>query len=514
MNNVGKTRRNFLKTVAAGMTAGALGGIRSASGADKKKYNVLFIGCDDLRTQLSTYGYEQMKTPNFERLAKMGLQFNRAYAQQAECAASRASTLTGCRPDTTGVNSPYTPWFVEEFLPEHPDIGTHFHKNGYYTRYLGKVHDGWDPKLSEAAYHAHPGGHKDGSGLHYADKENLHKGPEEDFKHLVDPWEAADVPDTAYQDGMIAEETINTLRRAAKQDKPFFIAAGFKKPHIPFCAPKKYWDLYKPDELDLSEVAQLDRMTPIFARTALQLKGWKGIYDPDYVPRVKALKMIHAYYACVSYIDAQVGKLLDELKRLKLLESTIIVFWSDHGFHLGDHGSWGKSTNFEWATQVPLYVYVPGQKTAGKMTQALVELVDLYPTLADLCGLDVPEYMEGTSFVPVLEDESITWKQAAFSQLRRVALEGYAVRTKQYRYVRWVSIKSKRPVAMGLYNELEDPDEKKNLAFSGEYSSIMSELDTLIKRGWKSALPEGITNKSNNPRGDDSWYDKEEPAAG
>jgi iduronate 2-sulfatase len=502
------SRREFVKAAGAGLVgvglATAMWSVRAAALA-RKRYNVLFIGIDDLRVQLSTYGFEQMKTPNFERLARMGVQFERAYVQQAVCAASRASFLTGCRPDTTGVNYPYTPWFKEEFLAAHPDIGTYFKSYGYYTRYLGKVHHGFHPPQTEEHCRPAPGGIK---GRLYALPENIHEGPKPTWKGKVKPWEAADVADTEYEDGLIAEETIRTIQRAQKSGKPFFIAPGFFKPHLPLCAPRKYWDMYEPEDIQLAAVRRLGMNVPPFALAHHALRGWGGIDDPENVPEDTARTLIHGYYACTSFIDAQIGKLLHALERMNLMDSTVIMLWSDHGYHLGDHGMWGKSTNFEWSTRSPLYLYVPGIDTGGRKTDALVEYVDMYPTLTDLCGLETPEYMEGTSFAALLEDPDRPWKKAAFSQFPRdgIEREGYSIRTDRFRYTEWKERATGRVIARELYDHSTDPLEANNVVDVQAYQEVAEKLAGMLKAGWKEALPAGYTNSSNNPPGDESWY--------
>jgi iduronate 2-sulfatase len=488
------TRRNFLATLGLG-AAGMLSfrPRRSVWAAGPSKpYNVLVIGIDDLRVQLSTYGFPQMKTPNFERLAAMSLQFNHAYVQQAVCAASRASFLTGCRPDTTDVDYPYTPEFIKEFLPAHPDMQTHFFNHGYYSRTLGKVHHGPNPSLSEPHYTAKSG---TSSSVYYALPENTKlEGKKTEWRHMANPWEAADVPDTAYEDGMIADETIATLRRAAKQDKPFYINAGFKKPHLPFCCPKKYWDLYGGDDVEVAKVAELGPELPAYVITdATGPKGWKGCEILDEMSDETVRKLIHGYYACTSFIDAQIGKLLDELETLDLIENTVILLWSDHGWHLGDHGAWGKASNFEWATRSPLYFYIPGMRTGGRQTDALVEYVDMFPTLTDVCGIETPAYFEGTSFAPLVDDPERPWKKAAFSQYPRNGdkKEGYTIRTARYRYTEWRDQKDGKVAVRELYDHKTDPLESTNLANESQHADTVRSHAEMMRHGWRAALPPG-----------------------
>jgi iduronate 2-sulfatase len=464
----------------------------------------MFIGVDDLRVQLNSYGYPQMKTPAFDRMAAMGVQFNRAYVQQAVCAASRASFLTGCRPDTTGVNYPYNPWFEDVFMKQYKPVAQTFAENGFYTRTLGKVHHGpSDAGLSEP--------HFGDSATDFLLPENQHKGKKADYTHLVKPWEHANLPDSDYGDGQIADETIATIRRAVKQDKPFFIAPGFKKPHLPFVCPKKYFDLYSDADIQLAPHPKLEPNQPVFTTTDSTgaAKWWK--YPETGIDDENARQLIHSYYACVSFIDAQIGKILDELEAQKLLDSTVVIVWSDHGWHLGDQGMWGKSTCYEWAARSPLFAYVPGMKAAGKPTDALVEYVDLYPTLLDLCGLPIPGYLEGTSFAPLLDDVTKPWKTAAFSQFPRYTkkdgnIEGYTMRTRDFRYTQWVARDGGKVIFEELYDERDNLLEAENLADNPEYKSTLQTLRNQFSKGWKGALPPGVINTSDLPHGDDSWY--------
>ena len=493
-----------MKSYKIALTLAGLSSAGYVQAADSKPMNVIFMGVDDLRVQLHSYGFEQMKTPNFDRLAKMGVQFNRAYVQQAVCAASRASFLTGCRPDTTGVNYPYSPWFESVFCPQYQPVTKFFAEHGFYTRTLGKIHHGWsDPGLSEPHY--------DPSAQEFVLPENQFEGKKAGNTELVKPWEHADLPDNAYQDGQIADETIQTIRRAVQQSKPFFIAPGFHKPHLPFVCPKRYYDLYTDADIQLAPHPKLEPNQPAYTITDTTgaSKWWE--YPQKGIDTENAKQLIHSYYACVSFTDAQIGKVLDELEAQHLLSSTIIIVWSDHGYHLGDQGMWGKSTCFEWATRSPLFAYVPGMKETGRQTDALVEYVDLYPTLLELCGLKRPDYLEGTSFAPLLNDVSKPWKTAAFSQFPRFTktmgnIEGYTVRTKDFRYTQWRKKDSNEKVFEELYDERENLLEAQNIAANPEFKATLDQHREILSKGWKAALPPGVTTRSDMPKGDDSWY--------
>jgi arylsulfatase A-like enzyme len=446
--------------------------------------NVIFLGVDDLRTELNSYGCSHMKTPNIDRLAAMGLQFNRAYVQQAVCAASRASFLTGCRPNTTTVNYPYNDYYTEEFVESHPTIPVSFVRSGYYTRTIGKIHHGFrDKGLTEDHYF--PGQ------LPYPGRPELRDNQRSVWRDTVQPWAHPDLPDSEFQDGSIADETIATIRRANRSGKPFFIATGFIKPHLPFVCPKTYYDRYEHDSIQLSAHPELAPSQDSITAIKWGAHSWYNFLETG-IDDEAARELKHHYQACVSFIDAQVGRILDELERSDLLENTIIMFWSDHGFHLGDHGIWTKQTNYELSTRVPLIVCVPQMSSAGQQTGALVEYVDLYPTLLELCGLEIPEWIEGLSMVPVLVDPGREWKKAAFSQYPRNGgkIEGYSVRTADFRYTEWMDNWSKGKVFFSeLYDHRIDSLETVNLAGEEEYKSILDKHKEILRAGWENALP-------------------------
>jgi arylsulfatase A-like enzyme len=401
-------------------------GLRAETAPAGRRMNVLFIAVDDLRNELGCYGVPGIHTPNIDRLAASGTAFDRAYCQQAVCSPSRTSLLTGCRPDTTKVYD-----LVTHFRKHLPDVVTlpqHFKNHGYFTRSVGKIyHSGLDDERSWSEPPAQAGRPtyflKENRDLvarrtaAAADKKfatpsarsNATKGP---------AYECADVPDNAYSDGAIADAAIAMLRQA--KDKPFFLAVGFLKPHLPFVAPKKYWDLYRRDEVPVAPNPFAPKDAPKIALT-----DWGELRAYEDVPRVGSLTneqartLKHGYYACVSYMDAQVGRVLAELDRLGLREHTVIVLWGDHGWKLGEHGAWCKHTNFENDTHAPLICRAPGQKAPGRHAKGLVEFVDIYPSLCELAGLPLPSHLEGTSFAPLLNAPEQPWKTAAFSQYPR-----------------------------------------------------------------------------------------------
>ena len=414
------SRRDFLGKVGKGVFAlGAAHLCRSwAAGTPGKKPNVLTIVVDDLRTELGCYGAAHIKSPNIDRLASGGLLFSKAYVQQAICAASRASFLTGCRPDTTGVDFPYTKWFRNEFLKSHPDIQTYFHKHGYYTATCGKIHHGhYDPACSEPHYYTKM---PKWMGENYQPD-----GPKPCVEFL-------DKPDGTYMDGDLTNMALKWLQKASGKKEPFFLAVGYRKPHLPFVCPQKYAGLYKREKIELSPVPQFPENSPAYSHHGVRhrdkngnwvLTGKSAIFNKRYTQNPGGLtadyrrELKHGYYACVSFIDAQVGRLMDALKKLGLWDNTIILLWSDHGYHLGDHNWWTKGNNCEFDTRTPLIIRVPGQKNGGQKTSALIETVDIFPTLLDACGFPVPDYMEGTGFMPLVEKPRRQWKKAELGNL-------------------------------------------------------------------------------------------------
>ena len=300
-----------------------------------EKLNVLLIIADDMRTELNCYGADYIHSPNIDKLAKNGVLFNNAYVQQAVCSASRASFLSGVRPNTTGVDYPYSNYFMNEFRPNHPMLAEHFEQNGYYAHTFGKIHHGPPDSLKTKHYMPKKGLN---AGSHYALPENIKKGGKNGRGRETPPYECADVPDEAYVDGLTAREAVKVISQQKDSDKPFFLAVGFKKPHLPFVAPKKYWDLYEQSEMPLAPNQYHPENSPSYSTAHTSLTHYAGLNyynSPNNVlPNDNQRKLIHAYAACISFIDAQVGKLIESLKETGKYDNTIIVFISDHGWHL------------------------------------------------------------------------------------------------------------------------------------------------------------------------------------
>ncbi len=462
------------------------------STASKTQPNVLFIAIDDLRPALRCFGDQTAVTPHIDQLARRGTCFTRAYCQLAVCCPSRLSLLTGRRPDVIQV------WDLKtHFREEMPDIVTlpqHFKNNGYQTQSIGKVlHGSGKPSKDPPSWSIDPVYDfvRDPQ-VRYASPENL-KGT--GLKRAAS--ESANVPDSTYIDGIVCNAAIEALGKLKadatpnddnqKEARPFFLAVGFRKPHLPFCAPRKYWDLYDRDQIPMPVSNQSPEGAPELAiRSWKELEGYTDIPNDGQINDEKVRELRHGYYACVSYVDALVGRLLAELRRLELEENTIVVLWGDHGFHLGEQGLWAKANNYELSTRVPLIVSVPNQQTVGVKCDEIVELIDLFPTLSDVAQLTQEQPLDGVSFRPLLESPLREWKPAAYSQYPRAFesnrhrkhgdIMGYAIRTKRYRYVEWRVWESKEIVARELYDHETDSAEMKNIVDSPGNSKLVETL--------------------------------------
>ena len=479
-----------------------------AAGTAPNRPNILFIAVDDLRPELGCYGKDYIKSPNIDRIAKAGMVFNRAYCQQAVCSPTRSSLLTGTRPDTTKV------WDLEthfrKALPDVVTLGQHFKQHGYFVQGMGKIyHGGFDDPPSwsvpwqnpKAVAYARPenvalndrqfAGEPDGEP---AKKKKSGKAAGANTRGPA--FESADVPDNTYTDGKVADLACATLRDLSKKSEPFFLAVGFIKPHLPFVSPKKYWDLYDPAKIALAPNKFRPEGAPDYAiLPGGELRNYHGIPQGS-IPDPLARQLKHGYYAAVSYTDVQVGKVLDQLDKLGLRDNTIVILWGDHGWKLGEHDAWCKHSNVENDVNAPLLLSVPGMKHAGQHTDALVEFVDVYPTLAELAGLPLPGHLEGTSFKPLLDTPDRPWKSAAFSQYPRGGppgvgqLMGYTMRTDRYRFTRWVHRDDHSKVdAVELYDHRNDPQENHNIAKQPENAALVEQLGARLTAGWQAARP-------------------------
>jgi arylsulfatase A-like enzyme len=485
--------------------AAALGLPALLSSQGRTRPNVLFIAVDDLKPNLGCYGDSIVRSPNIDRLSSQGLTFTRAYCQQAVCSPTRTSLLTGRRPDTTRVYD-----LRQHFRGTIPDVVTlpeQFRRNGFVTTGFSKIfHGGLDDARSWSIPSWTPGGpawNTPENAKRAARQEERLKEQgwigaatpprsEEDRKRRGPAWVSSDKADDDLPDGRTATAAVAALREL--KDKPFFMAVGFLKPHLPFIAPKKYFDLYRDVRFKPAEVRSLPKGTPEFAgHNSGELRSYLDIPKEGPIPDAKELELLRAYCAATSYMDAQVGRVLAELDRLGLRRNTIVIFWGDHGWHLGDHGLWNKHTNFEQATRVPLIISTPGQKTAGRKSGALTEFVDIYPTLCELCGVPLPTGLEGVSFAPLLANPDRPWKKAAFSQFPRMIPGvgngmGHSLRTDRFRYTEW-TVKGKDFRAAELYDYETDPQETVNLAADPKHKATVDKLSALLHEGWRAARP-------------------------
>lgn len=441
--------------------------VSSLAASAPPRPNVLFIVADDLRAELGCYGSAEAKTPHLDALAGRGVLFERAYAQQAVCNPSRASALTGRRPDTLKV------WDLKrhfrETLPEVVTLPQYFKQHGYAAVGLGKIfhnESGGAPRFrfSDPVSWSEPPRFADGP--HWRDW--VVRGDPAGPKAKAGAVQCLDAPDEAYLDGRIASAAVARLGEFAGQPAPFFLAVGFWKPHLPFNAPKKYWDLYDRAKISPPDPGHMPVGAPAIAGHAWnELRGYRGVPREGPLPPAQIAELRHGYLACVSFLDAQVGRVLAELDRLGLAKNTVVVFWSDHGFHLGEHDLWGKTTNYELDTRVPLLVSAPGIARGGARASGLVELLDLYPTLAELCGLPVTPGLEGRSLLPQLRDPNLPGKNLAISQhphpsYGQATHMGYALREDRYRYVEWRDLANGAVTARELYDHRDDPRETVN----------------------------------------------------
>lgn len=462
--------------------------------------NILFILVDDLKPNLGVYQDEYAISPNIDNLANSGTRFDLAYANQAVCVASRYNIMLGSRSTSTGLYR-----FGKDFRTLYPNAITlpQFFKNsGYHVESMGKV------------YHIGHGNHNDPlswSVPHHEDKVIDYILPESTGRKLTREeayfenafeytdstlnirdlprgaaWEAPDVLDNAYADGRTANHAINRLRDLSKHDdKPFFLAVGFARPHLPFSVPKKYWDYYDPLKVPLPDYEKPPQGAPEFA---VKKRGELFNFDPIQANGDGLLneelkrKLIHGYYASISYMDAQVGKVLKELQRLGLDKNTIIVLWGDHGWHLGDHGIWTKHTNYEQATRIPLIIKVPNAPENTAVDQP-VETVDIYPTLVDLANFNmpgVPQPIDGKSLRKIIFNPTQKIKNHIYHTFIRNGYLGEAIRTKRHRMVRWTHLKNKNMKEFELYDYAKDPLEKENIA--NQNPELLAEMVTLLEQ--------------------------------
>ncbi|MCG9127703.1 sulfatase-like hydrolase/transferase [Candidatus Poribacteria bacterium] len=450
------SRRDFLSTsLKASAAAFTTSLIPNLNASADERYNVLFIMVDDLRPLLGCYGHTEIYTPNIDRLASRGTVFNRAYCQFPVCNPSRASILTGLRPETTKVLDNYSHY--RDTVPDVISLPQYFKKHGYHTRSIGKImHGPFDDEVSWSVPSWEVQGGK--------------------YKNIPS-WQSLDVQDDDLEDGKIAKHTLKVLDEV--QNSEFFLAVGFNKPHLPFDAPKQYYSLY--ESLDIQSIP---RIAP---HSKHELRGYSDIpQGEEALSDRKTIELIKGYMASISYMDAQVGRILDELDQIGLKDKTIILLCGDHGFHLGEHDTIGKRTLFEVALRSPLIINIPNQVHMNVKTNGIVELIDIYPTLCDACELPIPSFLEGYSMLQLINKPTLSWKTAAFSKIGTVYGKK-SIRTDRYRYTEKVRFGM---IGNELYDHYKDPDELKNIAQFPENALLVDELHEKLNAGWQSALPE------------------------
>jgi iduronate 2-sulfatase len=460
-----------------------------ATAGTERPPNVLFLIVDDLRPELGAYGATAIQTPRIDELAASGVRFTRAYAQQAFCNPSRTSVLTGLRPDTTRVWNASA--YFRDVLPEAVTLPAHFRRHGYRAVAFGKVFHVFDPSSwsepTRLPDMRNTWTERSRLELERARKLLRSRGAHEETLARLRPraTEDDDVPDSLRPDGELANLAIQALQELSRADEPFFLAVGFIRPHLPFTPPRRYWDLYDRNALEIAGEATAPRGSPSMAMNTLyELRDYVDFAASPRpkdrpLPEARQRLLKHGYYASVSFVDTQVGRVLDALERTGRADETIVVLWGDHGFKLGELGSWCKQTNYEIDTRVPLIVRAPGARKGG-VSPGFVELLDLYPTLSELAGLPLREELEGRSFATLLTDPSRPGKPYALSQHRRresgQEYMGYAIRTDRYRYVEWIRSDTAATAARELYDHQDDPGESRNLAGEPGHEALLERL--------------------------------------
>ena len=432
---------------------------KSASTANKDK-NVLFIMIDDLKPTLGTYGHKIVKSPNVDKLAQMGVQFNNAHCNFAVCGPSRGSLLTGVRPENLGILDNITP--LQSVLNGRETLPYLFKQNGYETIGLGKTFhdkepDHEDPKAWDAYYK-------------FETTELGWTGERRNVTDDVMPWcfwQAAEGTDDDQEDGQIAKKAVELIK--TKREKPFFLAVGFKKPHDPFVAPKKYFDMYPLEDCDPIELPE--GYKPPYEHS---LMAWSKEFDK--FDEQDKREFLRSYYACTSFMDAQVGRVLDALEESGQMDNTLIVFFGDHGYHLGENKWWNKVTVYEQGTRAPFIIAGNSVKNKGVKSEAMFEFIDIYPTMVDLMGLEAPDHLEGKSFAAVVENGNLPFKDQVYAVTRRANKMGRMVKNKAWRYIEWDHGKH----GAELYDQEKDPNEYFNLAQNKEYADVVTEMKVLL----------------------------------
>jgi iduronate 2-sulfatase len=461
--------------------------VQPSPGAEVTRPNILFIAVDDLRPQLGCYGVKQVKSPNIDRLAAQGLMFNRAYCMVPTCGASRASLMTSIRPAPKRFMTHLA--YAEKDAPGITTLNTQLKQNGYHTISNGKVFHhpednaaGW----SEPAWR--PG--QPANGVPTPAKSGVKKGggrgkgkgkgksKDEDGQSRGRPFAISELSDDEHSDGQVALKSIADMRRLKDAGQPFFLAAGFFKPHLPFIVPKKYWDLYPPESIALPSNYHPPKDAPAESiHNSGELRAYSGVPKTGPLPDELALNLIRGYHACVSFTDAQIGRVLDELERLDLARNTIVILWGDHGWNLAEHTLWCKHSCYETSMRVPLIIRAPGFQ-GGLKTDALAELIDVYPTLCELARVPVPSHVQGRSFVPLMRDPGQDWKEQAIGRFT----QGDTIRTGNFRFTEYTE-RERGPIARMLYDHRADPGEDINISEHPEQSETVARLTGRLRAG-------------------------------
>lgn len=461
----------------------------------QNKPNILLIAVDDLRPELNCYGAAHMVTPHLDQLATEGIRFTRAYTQQAVCLPARISFFSGQHPQTTGITNLQGKYWQDNENP--PTLMRHLKDNGYYTVAIGKVlHDEqwkeWDDwtemmNLSNVfkSRYASPQSEKKLYELEQqADKLGLRGKERRQFVRLG-PTESDFGEDSRYHDYAMTDIAIEKLQNLKKEGKPFFMNVGYRKPHLPFVAPKRYWDLYDRPSIQLTKTPEAPVNAPKIALTAWgELRAYKDVPEQGPLSQELARELIHGYYACVSFVDDQIGRLLAALDTVGLKENTLVVVWSDHGWKLGDHGMWCKHTNYEIDTRVPLFIRLPDGRQAGSITSELTSLIDIFPTICEFLDIETPDYCEGTSRAYLFGDSSTTKEIAAYSEFERHGgITGFTVKTGHLRYTEWIHLESREIRERELYDHSIDPLETLNRINVASYAETIPQLSERLHKG-------------------------------
>ena len=477
------------------LVAGVAVQMSCLSFANAQQKNILFIAIDDLRPELACYGATQVKTPNIDRLARQGSLFENAYCQQAVCAPSRNSVLTGLRPDAMQIYDLGT--FFRTTVPDVVTLPQLFKNNGYVAENIGKIfHVGHGNKNDDQSW---------STVWSYRDRldalQKINRGDSsalESSRPKVNgeplPYYRSDASETDLVDGMVADIAVTRLAALKDQGRPFFLGVGFTSPHLPFVAPRSYWDMYDPDDIRVPGKHEPEGMyRQAFIKWSGELNAYHGIPEhkaDGHLPDALARNLIHGYYASVSFVDAQVGKLLDALDKAGLRENTIVVLWGDHGYKLGEYGMWCKHSNAELDTRVPLIISDPAYPE-GNTAAAVVELLDMYPTLCELAGLPAPAHLQGESLVPILADPTAAVKAVAMSQWPKGKtfpgnppsreIMGYSITDGHCRFTRWQLYEHPDVVIeRELYDHSESRVATKNLAHEAAYEAEVRRMEQLL----------------------------------